>query len=187
MGAPAAERVRRPCICSTAASTRWRARLDKEKVRAGLRRTAQRTLADLKDFRVPTLLIAGGRRRSIPALPGSAVAAKPALRRSRSDSRGRPLAIFRAAPLRSTGWSRRFSRASAEELRCFSWIAFRACVSDTCRRRWNRWSSSTKYLGGPKLWIKRDDCTGLSPAAATRPASWSSWWATRLRQGLPTR
>jgi len=34
--------------------------LDKEELRAGLRRTATRTLADLKDFPVPTLLIAGG-------------------------------------------------------------------------------------------------------------------------------
>ena len=45
--------------------------LEKEKLRAGLRRTASRTLADLKDFRVPTLLIAGGRdvvfRPSSPA------------------------------------------------------------------------------------------------------------------------
>ena len=28
-------------------------------------------------------------------------------------------------------------------------------------------------LGGPEIWIKRDDCTGLS-TGATRPASWNS-------------
>ena len=43
--------------------------LDKEKVRTGLRRTATRTLDELQDFRVPTLLIAGGRRRCLSAVP----------------------------------------------------------------------------------------------------------------------
>ena len=49
--------------------------LDKEKVRAGLRRAATRTLADLRDFRVPTLLIAGGEDVVFPAFLASAIAA----------------------------------------------------------------------------------------------------------------
>jgi pimeloyl-ACP methyl ester carboxylesterase len=48
---------------------------DKEKVRAGLRRTAQRTPAELKDFRVPTLLIAGGEDVVFPPFLASAIAA----------------------------------------------------------------------------------------------------------------
>ena len=50
--------------------------LDKEKVRAGLRRTATRTLDGLKDFRVPTLLIAGGQDVVFPAFLAPAIAAK---------------------------------------------------------------------------------------------------------------
>ena len=49
--------------------------LDKEKVRAGLRRTAQRTLGDLKDLRVPTLLIAGGEDVVFPSFLAGAIAA----------------------------------------------------------------------------------------------------------------
>ena len=49
--------------------------LDKEKVRAGLRRTAQRRLEELKDFRVPTLLIAGGQDIVFPSFLASAIAA----------------------------------------------------------------------------------------------------------------
>jgi pimeloyl-ACP methyl ester carboxylesterase len=49
--------------------------LDKEKLRAGLRRTATRALADLRDFRVPTLLIAGGRDVVFPPFLASAIAA----------------------------------------------------------------------------------------------------------------
>jgi pimeloyl-ACP methyl ester carboxylesterase len=49
--------------------------LDKEKVRAGLRRTAQRTVKDLKNFRVPTLLIAGGEDVVFPPFLASAIAA----------------------------------------------------------------------------------------------------------------
>jgi pimeloyl-ACP methyl ester carboxylesterase len=49
--------------------------LDKEKVRAGLRRTAHRTVAELKDFRVPTLLIAGGEDVVFPPFLASAIAA----------------------------------------------------------------------------------------------------------------
>jgi 3-oxoadipate enol-lactonase len=49
--------------------------LDKERVRAGLRRTASRTLADLKDFRVPTLLVAGGQDVVFPAFLANAIAA----------------------------------------------------------------------------------------------------------------
>src|SRR5882724_1203198 len=41
--------------------------LDKEKLRAGLRRVATRKLADLKGFPVPTLLIAGGEDIVFPA------------------------------------------------------------------------------------------------------------------------
>ena len=47
---------------------------DKEKVRAGLRRAARRTLADLRDFRVPTLLIAGGEDVVFPPFLASAIA-----------------------------------------------------------------------------------------------------------------
>jgi 3-oxoadipate enol-lactonase len=49
--------------------------LDKEKVRNSLRRTASRKAADLKDFRVPTLLIAGGRDVVFPPFLASAIAA----------------------------------------------------------------------------------------------------------------
>ena len=49
--------------------------LNKEKVRSGLRRTATRTLADLKDFRVPTLLVAGGEDVVFPSFLASAIAA----------------------------------------------------------------------------------------------------------------
>lgn len=35
---------------------------------------------------------------------------------------------------------------------------------------------------GVEIWIKRDDCTAW-PAAATRPASWSSCWATPSNAG----
>jgi 3-oxoadipate enol-lactonase len=50
--------------------------LDKEKLRAGLRRTARRTLADLADFRVPTLLIAGSEDVVFPPFLASAIAAR---------------------------------------------------------------------------------------------------------------
>jgi pimeloyl-ACP methyl ester carboxylesterase len=49
--------------------------LDKEKVRATLRRTAVRKTGDLKDFRVPTLLIAGGEDVVFPPFLASAIAA----------------------------------------------------------------------------------------------------------------
>ncbi len=49
--------------------------LDKAKVREGLRRTARRTVTELKDFRVPTLLIAGGADVVFPAFLASAIAA----------------------------------------------------------------------------------------------------------------
>ena len=32
-------------------------------------------------------------------------------------------------------------------------------------------------LGGPRIYVKRDDCTGLA-GAETRRASWSSCWPT---------
>jgi pimeloyl-ACP methyl ester carboxylesterase len=50
-------------------------RLDKEKVRAGLRRSAIRSLAELKAFRVPTLLVAGGQDVVFPAFLATAIAA----------------------------------------------------------------------------------------------------------------
>ncbi len=50
-------------------------RLDKEKLRANLRRTARRRTSDLKDFRVPTLLISGGRDVVFPPFLASAIAA----------------------------------------------------------------------------------------------------------------
>ncbi|MBI2735784.1 MAG: alpha/beta hydrolase [Rhodospirillales bacterium] len=49
--------------------------LDKEKVRAGLRRSAHRTVEELKNFRVPTLLIAGGEDVVFPPFVASAIAA----------------------------------------------------------------------------------------------------------------
>ena len=49
--------------------------LDKEKVRLGLRRIATRQLGDLRDFRVPTLLIAGGEDVVFPPFLASAIAA----------------------------------------------------------------------------------------------------------------
>lgn len=48
---------------------------DKETLRAGLRRTATRTLADLQAFRVPTLLIAGDEDVVFPPFLASAIAA----------------------------------------------------------------------------------------------------------------
>lgn len=50
--------------------------LDKEKVRTGLRRTATRTLDGLKDFRVPTLMIAGGQDVVFPSFLAAAIAAR---------------------------------------------------------------------------------------------------------------
>ena len=50
--------------------------LDKERLRAGLRRTAKRTLGELKDFAVPTLLIAGADDVVFPHFLASAIAAK---------------------------------------------------------------------------------------------------------------
>lgn len=50
--------------------------LDKEKVRTGLRRTATRTLDGLKDFRVPTLLIAGGQDVVFPSFLAANIAAR---------------------------------------------------------------------------------------------------------------
>jgi pimeloyl-ACP methyl ester carboxylesterase len=49
--------------------------LDKEKVRATLRRVANRKSSDLKDFRVPTLFIAGGEDVVFPPFLASAIAA----------------------------------------------------------------------------------------------------------------
>lgn len=50
-------------------------KLDKEKLRADLRRTATRTVAELKSFRVPTQLIAGGEDVVFPPFLASAIAA----------------------------------------------------------------------------------------------------------------
>jgi len=50
--------------------------LDKEKLRGGLRRTAIRRLADLGDFRVPTLLVAGAQDVVFPAFLAEAIAAR---------------------------------------------------------------------------------------------------------------
>lgn len=49
--------------------------LDKEKLRAGLRRAANRSTAELKTFTVPTLLIAGGQDVVFPPFLASAIAA----------------------------------------------------------------------------------------------------------------
>ena len=73
MGAPAA--ARSPALHLLYRSIDDMAGIpDKEKVRAGLRRAATRTLADLKDFRVPTLLIAGGEDVVFPPFLASAIA-----------------------------------------------------------------------------------------------------------------
>lgn len=73
MGAPAAQR--QPALHLLYQSIdRMAGALDKEKLRAGLRRTAHRTLADLADFRVPTLLIAGGEDVVFPPFLASAIA-----------------------------------------------------------------------------------------------------------------
>ena len=50
--------------------------LDKEKLRQGLRRTASRTLADLENFPVPTLTIAGADDVVFPPFLAAAIAAK---------------------------------------------------------------------------------------------------------------
>ncbi|HSI01143.1 MAG TPA: alpha/beta hydrolase [Reyranella sp.] len=50
--------------------------LDKERVRAGLRRTAQRTVEEFEEFRVPTLLIAGGQDIVFPPFLAPAIAAR---------------------------------------------------------------------------------------------------------------
>jgi pimeloyl-ACP methyl ester carboxylesterase len=74
MGAPAAER--HPALHLLYVTIDEMASgLDKEKVRASLRRTAQRTLADLKEFRVPTLLIAGGQDVVFPPFLATDIAA----------------------------------------------------------------------------------------------------------------
>ena len=74
MGAPAAERS--PALHLLYRSIDDMAGIpDKEKVRAGLRRAATRTLADLQDFRVPTLLIAGSEDVVFPPFLASAIAA----------------------------------------------------------------------------------------------------------------
>jgi len=74
MGAPAAERF--PALHVLYRSIDEMAgALDKEKVRASLRRTARRTLADLKDFGVPTLMIAGGQDVVFPPFLASDIAA----------------------------------------------------------------------------------------------------------------
>jgi pimeloyl-ACP methyl ester carboxylesterase len=52
------------------------ATLDKERVRAGLRRTAERTVEDFEEFRVPTLLIAGGKDVVFPPFLAPAIAAR---------------------------------------------------------------------------------------------------------------
>jgi pimeloyl-ACP methyl ester carboxylesterase len=50
--------------------------LDKEKVRSTLRRTAKRTLDQLKGFSVPTLLIAGADDVVFPPFLATAIAAR---------------------------------------------------------------------------------------------------------------
>ena len=73
VGAPAAER--QPALHLLYQSIdRLAGALDKEKLRSGLRRTAQRTLADLAGFRVPTLLIAGSDDVVFPPFLASAIA-----------------------------------------------------------------------------------------------------------------
>ncbi|MEA2854660.1 MAG: hypothetical protein QOE02_4681 [Rhodospirillaceae bacterium] len=73
MGAPAA--ARSPALHLLYRSIDDMAGIpDKEKVRAGLRRAAKRTLPELKGFTVPTLLIAGGEDVVFPPFLASAIA-----------------------------------------------------------------------------------------------------------------
>jgi L-cysteate sulfo-lyase len=39
----------------------------------------------------------------------------------------------------------------------------------------------SKLLGGPKIWIKRDDATGLA-SGEIKPASWNFYWRMRWRK-----
>src|SRR5258708_7359661 len=81
MGAPAAERS--PALHLLYRSIDDMAGIpDKEKVRAGLRRTAQRSLAGLQDFRVPTLFIAGSEDVVFPPFLANAIAATPPFRQA---------------------------------------------------------------------------------------------------------
>ncbi len=74
MGAPAA--ARSPALHLLYRSIDEMAgMLDKEKLRAGLRRTASRSTAEFKTFDVPTLLIAGGEDVVFPPFLASAIAA----------------------------------------------------------------------------------------------------------------
>jgi 3-oxoadipate enol-lactonase len=74
IGAPAAERS--PALHLLYRSIDEMAGdLDKERLRAGLRRTARRTLAELEEFRVPVLMIAGGEDVVFPPFLASDIAA----------------------------------------------------------------------------------------------------------------
>lgn len=74
IGAPAAERS--PALHLLYRSIDEMAgTLDKENLRGGLRRTATRTLDEFKAFRVPTLLVAGGKDIVFPPFLASAIAA----------------------------------------------------------------------------------------------------------------
>ena len=48
-----------------------------------------------------------------------------------------------------------------KELPCISPV-FPAFIWRIFRPLWNRLDRLSKELGGPEIWIKRDDCTGLS-------------------------
>ena len=89
--------------------------LDKEKVRAGLRRTATRTLDGLQGF--PRADPAGRRRprRCFSIVPRRAIAATLPCGERTTDARLLATRHISSRPLRLTRWSRRFSRASAEE------------------------------------------------------------------------
>ena len=75
LGADAAERL--PALhLLYLAIDEMAGRLDKEKLRAGLRRTASRTLVDLENFPIPTLLIGGADDVVFPAFLAKAIAAR---------------------------------------------------------------------------------------------------------------
>jgi len=74
MGAPAAKRSPELHLLYRSIDEMAGA-LDKERLRDGLRRTASRGTADLKNFNVPTLLIAGGEDVVFPPFLASAIAA----------------------------------------------------------------------------------------------------------------
>ena len=162
MGAPAAERS--PALHLLYRSIDEMAgALDKEKVRTGLRRTAHpHARPTRRTFRVPTLLIAGGEDVVFPPFLASAIAATLPCGEAQTDSRLRPLAIFRAGRYVQRDWSRRFSRATARSsVASVGSLSARASRTPADAARTDG-AVCRLTSAGRQLWIKRDDCTGLA-------------------------